>query len=342
LSHASLAGLGWSAFFLSQLDLDELSLTPARIAEVHRTRADALTATGAVDLSPPSHLSMAEFAVGDWVLADAGRIVRRLDRRAHLARRAAGTGAELQSIAANVDTLFIVTSCNAEFSERRLERYLALAAEAGTEAVVVLTKADQADPGPFLAASQRLARGLLAVALDTRAPGTALADWCRPGRTVALAGSSGVGKTTLTNALTGEDDATAGIREDDAKGRHTTTSRALRPLPGGGWIIDTPGMRALRLADAADGIDATFAEIADLAPRCRFRDCAHDGEPGCAVAAAVAEGTLDAERVRRWHKLRREDRHNSETLAEAHARNRVFGRLTREAGRHRRDLRGPS
>ena len=342
MTQTSLAGLGWSAFFLSQLDLTELSLTPARIAEVHRTRAVALTAAGAIDLLPPSQLSMAEFAVGDWVLAEAGRILRRLERRSHLARRAAGTGAERQSIAANVDTLFIVTSCNAEFSERRLERYLALAAEAGTEAVVVLTKADQADPAPFVQATERLARGLLAVPLDARAPGAALADWCRTGRTVALVGSSGVGKTTLTNALTGASDATAGIREDDAKGRHTTTSRALRALPGGGWVLDTPGMRALRLADSADGIDATFGEIADLAPHCRFRDCAHDGEPGCAVEAAIAEGSLDAERLRRWHKLRQEDRHNSETLAEAHARNRTFGRLTREAGRHRRDQRGPS
>jgi ribosome biogenesis GTPase len=343
LSHATLAGLGWSALFLSQLDLSELSLLPVRIAAVHRNRAAGLGAAGPVDLTAPPDMPMSDLAVGDWVLAtDAGRIVRRLDRRSHIARRAAGTGAQVQSIAANVDTLFLVTSCNAEFSERRLERYLALAHEAGTEAVVVLTKADTADPAPFVQAAERLSRGLLAVALDARAPGDALTPWCGPGRTVALVGSSGVGKTTLTNALAGTADATSGIREDDARGRHTTTYRALRPLPGGGWVLDTPGMRELRLADVADGIDATFAEITDLAPLCRFRDCTHDGEPGCAVAAAIDAGTLDPDRVRRWHKLRREDRHNTETLAEAHARNRAFGRIVREAVRSRRDRRGPS
>jgi ribosome biogenesis GTPase len=343
MTFSLLADLGWSEFFADQLDPDETSLTPARIAEVHRTRALALAAAGPIDLALPPHLPTTDLAVGDWVLTQGVQLLRRLDRQTHLARRAAGL-AQTQSIAANIDTLFIVTSCNEDFSEPRLERYLALAAEAGCTPVVLLTKADLAvDPEPYRQATERLTRGLTAVPIDARDPAVAasLADWCGPGRTVALIGSSGVGKTTLTNALTGGSEATAAIREDDAKGRHTTTFRALRPIPGGGWIIDTPGMRAIPLSDVAGGIDATFAEITELAPACKFRDCRHDGEPGCAVAAAIEAGSVDPARLKRWRKLQLEDRQNTETRAEAHARGRSFGKIAREAQTHRRDRRDP-
>jgi ribosome biogenesis GTPase / thiamine phosphate phosphatase len=263
---------------------------------VHRDRLDLLSAAGPLSLSPGHGAPTGTFAVGDWVLTDASRHVRRLDRRSLLARRAAGSGAGEQLIAANVDTLFVTTSCNADFNPARIERYLALAAEAGTEAVIVLTKADlAAGDRNHARMAERLARGVVAVELDARDPGAAeqLAPWCKAGRTVALLGSSGVGKTTLANTLTGRQDDTAAIREDDAKGRHTTTFRALRPLSAGGWLIDTPGMRELRLADVADGIDAVFDDVTELAARCRFRDCAHEAEPGCAVRAAIEEGRLD-------------------------------------------------
>ncbi len=331
MTQQTLAGLGWSAFFLSQLDLDELSLTPARVSAVHRSRLEALTEAGPVSVEPGDTGS---YAVGDWLLLDGPRVVRRLDRRSVLARKAAGTGAERQLIAANVDTLLIVSSCNADFNPGRLERYLALAAEAGCEAVVLLTKADLVeDAADYACKAEKLARGLIAMPVNATDPAVAgmLAPWTKAGRTVALLGSSGVGKTTLTNALTGRADATQAIREDDAKGRHTTTHRALVPIPSGGWLIDTPGMRELRLADVADGIAEVFSDIEEIAENCRFRDCSHASEPGCAVQAAIAEGALDPRRLASWEKLRREDRYNSETLAEAHDRNRKFGKMVKKA-----------
>jgi ribosome biogenesis GTPase / thiamine phosphate phosphatase len=153
----------------------------------------------------------------------------------------------------------------------------------------------------------------------------------RAGGTVALAGSSGVGKSTLTNALTGAALATRGIREDDARGRHTTTARSLHQTRAGGWLIDTPGMRALRLADVAEGIAAVFDDIARLAGACRFGDCGHAGEPGCAVQAAIAAGTFDPGRLARWRKLSREDARNSATIAESRRADRAFGKMARRA-----------
>lgn len=342
-----LADLGWAPDFLRQLTLDELAtLTPCRISAVHRNRIEALCPTGPLSLLPPPGLSTAEIAVGDWGLCDCGlsdgpRLLRLLDRRSTLARRAAGTGADRQLIAANVDTLFIVTSCNADFNPARIERYLALARAAAVAPVLVLTKADiPADPAAWQDRAAAIDRRVPVVPLDARAPGDSLSDWCRPGQTVALLGSSGVGKTTLANALTGAVQATAAIREDDAKGRHTTTGRHLHRLAQGGWLIDTPGMRELRLSDAGAGIAATFDDLDALAGACRFADCNHQTEPGCAVQAAIAAGMVDPARLARWQKLRREDRINSETLAEAHARDRAFGKRTRAALRDKSRLRG--
>ena len=254
--------------------------------------------------------------------------------------RAAGTGRRVQLIAANVDTLFVVTSCNQDFNVARLERYLALAREAGAMPVVVLTKADLApDTGDYVRAAARLMPGLLVECVDARDPAEVarLAVWCGPGQTVALLGSSGVGKSTLVNTLSGVDQATAPIRDDDAHGRHTTTGRSMHRLPAGGWLLDTPGMRELQLADVGEGIAAVFADIDALATACRFRDCRHEGEAGCAVAAAVEKGSLDPERLRRFRKLVAEDARNSAALHERHARDRAFGRLVREATRSKRD-----
>jgi ribosome biogenesis GTPase len=321
---ASLAALGWSPFFDAQLTPEETSLARMRIATVHRARLTAISPEGAGSPGPVrlqlQHLATtSDFAVGDWVLVepDTSLLVRRLDRKALLERHSEDSR-RAQLIAANIDTLFIVSSCNDDLNPARLERYLALANEAGTTPVIVLTKADKVDDtAPYCAQAAELQRGLEVVALNAKDPdaGLTLAPWCGPGQTVALVGSSGVGKSSLLNTLSGrssdEGQATGSIREADAKGRHTTTSRSLHPVQGGGWAIDTPGMRSLQVSHTAAGLDMLFAEITELAPECRFRDCTHAHEPGCAVQAAIAAGTLDPARLQRWRKLQDENRANT-------------------------------
>ena len=315
----SLAALGWSAFFDDQLDQVEARLAPMRVATVHRARVTAESLSGPVKLNLPSQANTADYAVGDWLLVELGTRtpVRRLERKTTLQRRTEGGGAP-QLIAANVDTLFIVSSCNDDLNVARLERYLALANESGTTPVIILTKADQvADTAPWVDQVSGLQRGLEVVTLDATAPeaATALAPWCKVGQTVALVGSSGVGKSSLLNTLAekapDEAQLTGSIREADGKGRHTTTSRSLHRIAGGGWVIDTPGIRTLHASDLSVGLDQVFAEITELAPECRFRDCTHDHEPGCAVQAAVAAGRLDPERLARWRKLVDENRSNT-------------------------------
>lgn len=329
--HYTLPELGFSAHFVSQLDLDEFEqVRPMRITEVQRDRLSALGEEGALLLMVPADAQTGDFAVGDWVLVGVdNRLTRRLEPKSSLTRRAAGTDASVQLIANNVDTLFIVSSCNADFSVARLERYLALASEAKVTPVVVLTKADLAEDVRNLQEQAEALMPYLAViplnATDASAV-EILQPWCGAGQTVALVGSSGVGKTTLLNALAGLEAETQGVREDDAKGRHTTTARAMRPIVQGGWVIDTPGMRALRLTDSAEGIDAVFEEITQRASHCRFADCQHEQEPGCAVQAAIESGELDADRLRRWRKLQREDLHNSQTVAQARQREKLFSK----------------
>jgi ribosome biogenesis GTPase len=318
-----LSSLGWSEFFEEQLELQEAHLVACRIAAVHRGRLSAISQTGAIKLTLPPQTNTGDFAVGDWALAhpETRLLDRRLARRTVLERRNQG-GGRPQLAAANVDTLFIVTSCNADFNLARLERYLALANQAGTNPVILLTKADTApDARTYQQQAKALQRDLSVVILNPRSRdvATALAPWCGVGQTVALVGSSGVGKSTLVNSLAGQTreqpQPTAAIREGDAKGRHTTTSRSLHSIAGGGWVVDTPGMRTLSVSDADDGLNTLFAEITELAPLCRFRDCTHAHEPGCAVQAAVARGALDPGRLIRWRKLRDENRENTRGAA---------------------------
>lgn len=333
----TLSDLGWSNYFQSQLDIDEVTATtPARVRGVHRTQISAITTECIVDLMLDPGVSTAEIAIGDWVLCDpkSARLIRRLDRSSTLQRGSDYAHGERQLIAANIDTLFITTSCNADFNVARLERYLSLAYDAEVTPVILLTKADQVDdPQSYADQAQALGRDLAVVTLNSKEvmESGLLGPWISKGQTVALVGSSGVGKTTLTNALTGADGATQDIREDDARGRHTTTGRSLHRLPTGGWLIDTPGMRGLGVADVVAGINATFSEISELEDQCKFRDCKHDGEPGCAVQAAIAAGDVSAERLKRFQKLRREDAVATETIAQARERSRKLGKMYKSA-----------
>lgn len=324
--------LGWQPFFAQQTDADALVQTPpARVVAVHRNglhvRGETLDT-----LIPPGP----EATVGDWLLCrlDRPAASRVLARKSLFQRKAPGTARAVQPIAANVETAFVVTSCNADFNTARLERYVALVLGAGAVPVIVLTKTDLCpDPSAYASAAVAISDRVATVALDALGGDVAgaLSDWCRPGQTVAFLGSSGVGKSTLTNALCRTAVDTAAIRADDAKGRHTTTARQLHLAPGGFAVLDTPGMRELQLADAEPGLDDLFADLATLARGCRFRDCAHDTEPGCAIRDGIDRGTVDPARLARWRKLRAEDRFNAATLAERRARDRAFGKMVRAA-----------
>ena len=297
----------------------------ARVSEQHRTGyvlADAPEAGFRAE-SPPEWQRRPVFtadgvplheraAVGDWVLHDGRRILALLPRRSAIKRAAAGEHYQQQVIAANVDTAFVVCGLDADFNPRRIERYLLLVGGGGVQPVVVLTKADRegTDAGAALAALAGLrAQGVPVLALNAKDPEAvaALAQWLQPGMSAVLVGSSGAGKSTLTNSMLGEQRMkTAEVREHDSRGRHTTTHRALIALPSGACLIDTPGMRELKPTGEEELADGGFADIEALAAQCRFSDCAHQGEPGCAVRAAIAAGDLDAARVANYLKLRDE------------------------------------
>lgn len=328
-----LASLGWRPHFAAQLqDEEDGALKIARVLAVHRGRIDVAGQASAAFVELTASAASLGITVGDWVLIDEhGPVVKkRLDRFGLFQRRAAGTASDIQLIAANVDTLFIVTSANRDFNVARLERYLAIAHDAGAYPVIVVTKADLAESASeYVMEASRLSPGILAEALDARDPEqvSVLRPWCESGQTVAVVGSSGVGKSTIINTLSGSHQETHDVREDDQRGRHTTTGRSMHQLPDGGWLIDTPGMRELQLVDVADAIEDVFSDVAKLAKGCRFADCKHASEPDCAVLAAIEVGELDADRLLRYHKLQLEDRRNTESLAERRARDRSMGKL---------------
>ena len=278
--------------------------------------------------------------VGDWILLSAGQHlpVRLLDRFGLFRRKAAGTGRQVQLIAANVDTLFILTSADDDFNIARLERYLALAHEGSATPVIVISKADLHDDVQDLASRAR-ALGALVEPVDARDPQSVavLRSWCGAGQTVALVGSSGVGKSTLVNTLANTSLATHGVREADSKGRHTTTSRSMHRLSDGGWLLDTPGMRELQLFDVQEALHDVFAEITELAVACRYNDCMHESEPGCAVRAAIDDGRIDPDRLKRLKKLQSESFRLSASLAERRARDRSQGQLYKTIKKETKD-----
>ncbi len=331
MTDTSLPALGWAPHFAAQTPEN---LIPLRVTDIHKSFIGTLGESGPERLNMTLDLVEQGVTVGDWVLKDpeTGQPVQVLERATLLKRRNARTNAEDQLIAANVDTLFVVSSCNKDFNVARLERYFALAHQGGVAPVLILTKADLCDnPGKFESEAMRSLPGVMVYALDAldeNTPGL-LASYCGAGQTVALLGTSGVGKTTLTNALTGLSRRTQDIRSSDARGRHTTTARSMHRMQAGGWLIDTPGMRALRLSDAREGLEAVFSDIEDLAAGCRFNDCAHESEPGCAVRDAV-----EPDRLKRWRKLMREDIYAQETIAESRERYRALNRQ-HAAGRAR-------
>ncbi|MGB3623804.1 ribosome small subunit-dependent GTPase A [Ketobacter sp. MCCC 1A13808] len=327
----SLADLGWQPFFQQQLDLAEWdSAMPVRIAAQHKSRLIVYGESGQYALDTPP--SLGTVTVGDWLLLNESmQINRLLERKSAFARRSPGSKVAEQLIAANVDTAFVVCALNEDFNLNRIERYLALVHDAGAEPVVVLTKMDLIDHADELREQvQRLDNQLCIEMVNGREATSAevLLPWCEAGQTIVLLGSSGAGKSTLTNSLLGESiQLTSEIREEDGKGRHTTTSRALLPLKSGAMIIDTPGMRELQLAVGSDAIENTFADISDLALQCRFADCCHDQEPDCAVRAAMESGILDERRYDNYLKLKREQIRNEATLAEKHKAEKALGKF---------------
>jgi len=336
--------LGWNASFAAHLgSYADRGGSPARVIVEHRDQYGLVTERGEIDAvlcgRLRSEVAGAERpTVGDWVVAraqsgaDTAMVDTVLPRHSAFVRAAAGTGGGPQIVAANVDTVFVVDAIDRAPNLRRIERYLVLAWESGAVPVVVLSKADaSADSAGALLAVQAVASDA-DVVTTSAFTGDGLADlerFLRPARTVALLGPSGVGKSTLVNHFLGQATQTVrDVRARDGKGRHTTTRRQLVRTPSGALLLDTPGMRELHVWDAEYGLERTFADVEALARGCRFADCRHEGEPGCAVLAAVAAGTVPAERLANHRKLQRElaqteARRDQRAAAEANRRGKV-------------------
>ncbi|MBR1972030.1 MAG: ribosome small subunit-dependent GTPase A [Oscillospiraceae bacterium] len=300
-------------------DYENLPGIPARVTAVHKERYEIVCAHGITHArlkSSTYHAGTALFpTTGDYVMINYvengdSQILATLPRRTFFSRREPGPIPKDQAVAANFDYVFIMQSLNLDFNPRRLERYLTLSWQSGTTPVILLTKADLVeDYWDYLTAVERVAAGVNTHVVSARTGYglQRLNAYLQPGKTVVFLGSSGVGKSSLVNALAGEDImAVNSIREDDSKGRHTTTHRQLIRLQSGVLIIDTPGMRELGMWDISEGLVDAFADVEQFIGKCRFSDCAHDREPGCAVKAAIAAGKLDVQRWESYRKLREE------------------------------------
>lgn len=350
--------LGWTDLWQHALtELDDDSLAPARVSAAQREHYRLWTGDGDYEGELSGRLRHQASAgalpvVGDWVaarLAPEGRratVVACLPRRGVLVRKRVARDAEPQVLAANLDAVFLVTSLNREFNPRRIERALAMILEGGAQPVVLLSKLDlcsEADRYREQAEAVAVGVPIHSVSAHTGAGLSELSAYLQPAKTVALIGSSGVGKSTLVNRLLGgERMLTQAIRDADDKGRHTTTTRELFALSGGALLIDTPGMRELGLWDAGEGLRTAFDDVAELAAQCRFPDCQHQSEPGCSLKAAVAAGTLESARLQSFLKLRRElareERRGDQraTLEHRHKQRRVFRERKRQLRQHYR------
>ena len=321
MTNPTLVSIGWNSFFEDRLaSFDLPSVILARVSAHHGSQVALYGEAGEFRVPVQNAEAAGRVTVGDWLVLNAADnvAIQLLERRSLLIRKAAGEEAKSQFLVANIDTVFIVSSCNEDFNLSRIERYLAMALQAGATPVVVLTKSDLCDdPAALIQQTEQLHPGLSVEVMDARSSEQAsvLKSWCGPGESVALLGSSGVGKSTLAKALGAGKLATGSIRTQDGKGRHTTTSRSLHLLPTGGVLVDNPGVREFQLPACEDGVADLFEDVVNITLTCKFSDCRHDGEPGCAVRAAIESGELDERRYASFQKLSEEQARNARTLA---------------------------